>query len=75
MKLPGRSHASRTVLLMLGAIALFELGAGGRLGQLWSLAFHGTATPGGIAEQQSGVPNPGSQAQQSQGASRPGVLH
>lgn len=79
MKMPGQSDASRTVLLMLLAIGAFELGASGRFGQLWSLAFssHGSATSdsaaGALHPGQSA--SPASQGQDSTGASRPGVLH
>lgn len=73
MKTPGQSDASRTVLLMLLAIGAFELGASGRFGQLWALAFsgHGSA----ISEPAGNVPHPGQSGQDSTGATRPGVLH
>jgi len=43
MKLPQITGASRTVLVMLLAIAFLELGVSKRFGQIWNLAF--TPTP------------------------------
>ncbi len=42
MKLPRLSSASRTVLVMLLAIAFLELGISRRFGQVWNLAFQPT---------------------------------